>query len=166
MSNGHQDSNESRLSLQDEAKRKFSPGRILKAAIASFAACAMTLPALAAALPPQVFVTGSATGTITVTFTVAPPALSTVSCSVSLISNDPRAPSDSSSVTAPVSGSTATCVVTVNYRWRLTSANLSTDTMTIAYSVQGPVQVSSGLINIIPMPADGTHLSQSFGVTQ
>jgi hypothetical protein len=164
MSNGHQDSNESRLSLRDEAKRKFSPGRILKAAIASFAACAMTLPALAAALPPPVFVTGSATGTITVTFTVAPPALSTVSCSVSLISNDQRAPADSSTVTAPVSGSTATCVVTVNYRWRLTTP--STDTMTIAYSVQGPVQVSSGLINIIPMPADGTHLSQSFGVTQ
>jgi len=165
MSNGHQDSNESRLSLHDEAKRKFSPGRILKAAIASFAACAMTLPALAQLASPT-FVTGSATGTITVTFTVAPPALSTVSCSVSLISNDPRAPSDSTSVTAPVSGSTATCVVTVNYRWRLTSANLSTDTMTVAYSVQGPVQVSSGLINIIPMPADGTHLSQSFGVTQ
>lgn len=164
MSNCHQDSNESRLSRHNEAKRKLSRGRILKAAVASFAACAMALPALA--LPPATYVTGSDAATITVTFTVAPPAGSTVSCSLALLSNDPRGPSDNASVTATVSGSTATCVITVHYRWRLTSTSLSTDTMTIAYSVQGPVQVSSGLINIIPMPADGTHLSNSFGVTQ
>ena len=162
MSNGHQDSDEARLSLHDEAKRKLSRGRILTAAAASFAVCAMTLPALG--LGPPVYVSGSAAATITVTFTVAPPAGSNVSCSLSLISSDQRAPSDSKTIDALVSGSTATCVITVNYRWRLTTP--TTDLMTIAYSVQGPVQTSSGLINIIAMPADGTHLSQSFGVTQ
>ena len=73
MSNGHPDSNVSRLSLHDEAKRKFSRGLILKAAAASFAACAMTLPALGQThppLPPPVYVTGSALATITVTFKV------------------------------------------------------------------------------------------------
>jgi hypothetical protein len=147
MSNGHQDSNESRLSLHDEAKRKFSRGRILKAALASFAACAMTLPALGQ-LPPPTYVTGSAVATITVSFTVAPPSGSMVSCSLALLSSDPRSPSDSASVSAPVSGSSATCLVTVNYRWRLTTP--SSDTMTIAYSVSGPIQSSSGLVNIIP----------------
>ncbi len=165
MSDGHQDCSEARSSLHGEAKRYFSRGLILRALAASFAACAMTLPALAQLAAP-VYVTGSAAATITVTFTVAPPTGSTVSCNLALVSNDPRAPSDSASVTSTVSGSTATCVVTLNYRWRLTSTSLSTDLMTIGYSVQGPVATSSGLVNIIPMPADGTHLSQSFGVTQ
>ncbi len=164
MSDGHQDSSDARSSLHGEAKRKISRGLILKAVAASFAACAMTLPALALDAP--TYVTGSTALTITVTFTVAPPTGSTVSCSLALLSNDPRGPSDSASVTSTVSGSTAICTVTANYRWRLTSTSLSTDTMTIAYSVQGPVQVSSGLVNIVPMPANGTHLSQSFGVTQ
>ncbi len=165
MSDGHQDCSEARSSLHGEAKRYFSRGLILRALAASFAACAMTLPALAQLAAP-VYVTGSAAATITVTFTVAPPAASTVSCGLSLISNDPRTPADSSTVTVTVTGSTAICTVTVNYRWRLTSTSVSTDTMTIAYSVQGPVQNSFGLVNIIPMPANGTHLSQSFGVTQ
>lgn len=164
MSDSRQDSSEARSSLHGEAKRKISRGFVLKAVAASFAACAMNLPALALDAP--TYVTGSAAATITVTFTVAPPAGSTVSCSLALLSDDPRAPSDSASVTSTVSGSTAICTVKVNYRWRLTSTSLSKDTMTIAYSVQGPVATSSGLVNTIPMPANGTHLSQSFGVTQ
>ncbi len=165
MTDGHQDCSEARTSLHGEAKRKILRGLVLKAVAASFAAWAMTLPALAQLAAP-VYVTGSAAATITVTFTVAPPTGSTVSCSLALLSSDPRAPSDSASVTSTVSGSTATCTVTVNYRWRLTSTSLSTDTMTIGYSVQGPVATSSGLVNIIPMPANGTHLTQSFAVTQ
>lgn len=162
MSDGHQDSSEARSSLHGEAKRNFSRGRILRALAAGFAACAVALPALA--LGPPTIVTGSAAATITVTFTVAPPAGSTVSCNLSLLSSDARAPSDSKTIDAPVSGSTATCIVKVNYKWRLTTP--ATDTMTIAYSVQGPNQTSSGLVNVIAMPADGTNLSQSIGVTQ
>ena len=51
------------------------------------------------------------------------------------------------------------------YRWRLTTP--AEDTMTIAYSVVGPTQTSSGLVNIIPMPADGSQLGpMNIGVTQ
>jgi hypothetical protein len=77
MSNSHQDSSESRLSLHREAKREFPRGRIVKAAVASFAACAMTLPGLALAAVAKV--KGSAVATITVTFKVAPPSGSNVS---------------------------------------------------------------------------------------
>jgi hypothetical protein len=167
MSNGHPDSTESRLSLHGEAKRKFSRGLILKAAAASFAAFTMTLPALGQnhpALPPPVYVTGSALATITVNFKAAPPMGSTVSCGLSLISSDQRSPSDSQTISAPVSGSTAICQITMSYRWRLTVP--SSDTMTIAYSVQGPVQSSFGLVNIIPMPADGAQSTFNIGVTQ
>lgn len=166
MSNRHQDSNESRLSLGEEVKRKLSRGRILKAAVASFAACAMTLPSLGhtSPLPAATSVMGSVVATFTITFVVAPPSGSTVSCSLALISSDQRAPSDSNSVSAPVTGSTATCPLTMYYKWRLTTP--SSDTMTIAYSVQGPVQVSSGLANIIPMPADGTISTFIIKVTQ
>jgi hypothetical protein len=139
-------------------------GRILKAAAASFAACAMTLPALGQLLPGAVFVTGTAVATITVTFTGAPPSGSTVSCSLSLISNDQRAPSDTQSISAPVSGTTAICNITMNYKWRPTTP--ASDTMTIAYSVQGPVQNSSGITNIIPMPANGTTKIITIAVTQ
>lgn len=78
MSDGHQDCSEARSSLHGEAKRKFSRGLILKAVAASFATFAITLPALA--LDAAIFVTGSGDVTITVTFIVAPPTGSTVSC--------------------------------------------------------------------------------------
>jgi hypothetical protein len=127
----------------------------------------MTLPALAQGLGAPTFVTGSASANITVTFTPAPPAGSTVSCSLSLISNDPRGPSDTSSTSAAVSGSSATCQISMHFNWRLTSTSLSSDTMTIAYSVAGPSQTSSGLVNIIPMPASGTTIGpMNIAVTQ
>jgi hypothetical protein len=126
-----------------------------------------TLPALAqAGLGSPTYVTGGANATITVTFTAAPPAGSTVSCSLSLISSDPRGPSDSNSTSATVSGSTAVCQIAMYYNWRLTSSSLSSDTLTIAYSVSGPIQTSSGLVNIIPMPASGSQLNLSIPVTQ
>jgi len=162
MSNRHQDSNEARISLHDEVKRKLSRGRTLKAAVASFAAWAMTLPALA--LPPPIKVTGSAVATITVNFKVAPPSGSTVSCSLLLISNDQRAPSDTQSQDAAVSGSAATCNITLHYKWRLTTP--ASDTLTIAYSVQGTTQTSSGLYDIIAQPADGTPTIVNIGVVQ
>jgi hypothetical protein len=138
-----------------EAKRKFPRGLIMRAVAAGIAASTMSLPVLAQSLGSPTFVTGTATATITVTFTVAPPSGSTVSCSLTLISNDPRGPSDTNSTSAPVNGSTASCPITINYNWRLTSSDVTTDTMTIAYSVSGPAQTSSGLVNIIAMPAPG-----------
>jgi hypothetical protein len=162
MSNSYQDRSESRLSLHRETKRKFPRGRIVKAAVASFAACAMTLPGLALAAVAKV--KGSAVATITVTFKVAPPAGSSVSCSLSLISNDQLAPNDTQSQDATVSGSAATCNITVNYKWRLMTP--STDTLTVAYSVQGPTQTSAALYDIITQPADGTVTTLTIGVTQ
>lgn len=149
----------------DQMNHMFPKRLIMGAAVASLAACAMTLPALAQLAAPT-YVTGAANATITVTFTAAPPAGSTLSCSLSLISSDPRGPSDTNSTSASVSGSSAVCQVAVHFNWRLTSTSLSSDTMTIAYSVQGPVQTSSGLVNIIPMPANGTQLTLSIPVTQ
>jgi hypothetical protein len=162
MSNSHQDSSESRFSLHREAKCKFPRGRIVTAAVASFVACAMTSPALA--LAPPTIVGGTVVATITITFKVAPSSGSTVSCSLSLISSDQRAPSDSKSKTETVSGSTATCIVKVHYSWPLTTP--ASDTMTIVYSVQGPVQTSAGITNIISMPANGTVTALAIGVTQ
>jgi hypothetical protein len=138
---------------------------IAGAALAAVTACGMTLPALGQLAAPT-YVTGGATATITVTFTAAPPGGSTVSCSLSLISSDPRGPSDTNSTTAAVSGTTAVCNITMHFNWRLTSTSLSADTMTIAYSVAGPSQTSSGLVNIIPMPANATQLTLNIPVTQ
>jgi hypothetical protein len=162
MSNNHQDSSESQLLLHREAQRKFSRARIVKAALASFAAWAMASPALA--LSPPTIVTGTVVATITVTFKVAPASDSTVSCGLALISSDQRGPSDSKSKTETVSGSTATCKVKVHYSWPLTTP--SSATMTIAYSVQGPVQTSAGIIDIISMPANGTVTTEAIGITQ
>jgi hypothetical protein len=171
MPNRREDSTRSRLSLRrlsqrNEAKRKFVRGLVLRAVVASVAACAAAVPALAQTypLPAPTYVAGSANATITTTFTVAPAAGSTVSCSLSLISSDARGPSDTNSTSASVSGSTAVCSITMYYYWRLTTP--SSDTMTIAYSVQGPVQSSSGLVNIIPQPAAGTALNLTINVTQ
>jgi hypothetical protein len=162
MSNSHQDRSESRLSLHREEKRKFPRGRILKAAVASFAAWTMILPGLALAAVAKV--KGSAVATITVNFKVAPPSGSTVSCSLELISSDQLGPSDTNSVTATVSGSTATCNITMYYKWRLMTP--STDTLTVAYSVQGPIQTSTALYDIITQPADGTVTTLTIGVIQ
>jgi hypothetical protein len=163
MSNSYQDRSESQLSLHREAKREFPRGRIVKAAVSSFVACAMASPALGQ-LPPPTIVTGTAVATITVTFKVAPSSGSTVSCNLTLISSDKRAPSDTKSKTETVSGSTATCIVKVHYSWPLTTP--ASDTMTIAYSVQGPVQTSAGITDIISMPANGTVTTLAIGVTQ
>jgi hypothetical protein len=135
-------------------------------ALAAIAAYGMTSPALGQGLGPAVYVSGSVTATITVTFTAAPPAGSAVSCSLSLISNDPRGPSDTNSTSAAVSGSSAVCQITMYYYWRLTAASLSSDTMTFAYSVAGPTQTSSGLVNIPPMPPSGAQTVIAIPVTQ
>ena len=116
-------------------------------------------------LPAPVYLTGTANATITVVFGVAPPAGSTVSCSLSLISSDPRSPSDTQSASVTTSGGNSViCPLTLNYRWRLTTP--SADTMTIAYAVQGLTQSSSGIVNIIPMPADGYVANMAFTVNQ
>ena len=116
-------------------------------------------------LPAPIYLTGAATATITITFGTTPASGSSVSCSLSLISNDPRAPSDTQNASVTTTGgNSVVCPITLNYRWRLTTP--SSDTMTIAYSVQGPTQSSSGIVNIIPMPADGYVANMAFTVNQ
>ncbi len=114
---------------------------------------AMAVPALGQVLPPPTYVSGAVSGTITVNFAVAPPSGSTVSCGVSLSSNDARAPSESQSTNAAVTGSTAVCSMTLYYNWPLTTP--SSDTLTVTYGVQGPVQYSSAVYAVIPMPPNG-----------
>jgi hypothetical protein len=138
--------------------------RLILGTLFATPAFAMTLPAKA--LDPPTYVSGGANATITVSFTVAPPSGSTVSCSLSLISSDPRGPSDSNSTSAPVNGSTAICQISMHFNWRLTSTSLASDMMSIVYSVAGPSQTSSGIVNIIPMPASGTQLALNIPVTQ
>ena len=154
-----------RHSRQQRAKTRPFRKLLMWTALALFWAGAASAPALAQTLGPPVYATGHAVATITVTFTAAPPAGSTVSCSLALISSDPRGPSDTNSTSAPVNGSTAVCNITMYYDWRLTSG--SNDTMTIAYSVQGPAQSSSGLVGIIAMPANGAEVGpMHINVTQ
>ena len=116
-------------------------------------------------LPAPVYLSGTTNATITIVFGVAPPSGTAVSCSLSLISNDPRAPSDTQNASVTTAGgNTVVCPITLNYRWRLTTP--ASDTMTIAYGVQGPTQSSSGIVNIIPMPADGYVANMVFTVNQ
>jgi hypothetical protein len=100
---------------------------------------------------------------VSVNFSVAPPTGSTVNCSISLISNDALGLVETKSVSAPVSGSTAICRTGVRYRWTLASP---TSKMTIAYTLSGPQQYSSGIITTIPMPANGSATAASVAVTQ
>lgn len=140
-------------------------GAGLLAMAAAGAAFAADTPAVTYPLPAPVYLTGTASATITVAFGTAPPAGSSVSCSLSLISNDPRAPSDTQNASVTTTGGASViCPLTLNYRWRLTTP--ASDTMTIAYSVQGPTQSSSGIVNIIPMPADGYVANMAFTVNQ
>ena len=142
------------------ARRAIGVGLAMLTGNMAFAADNVTYP-----LPAPVYLTGTASATITVVFGVAPPAGSSVSCSLSLISNDPRAPSDTQNASVTTTGGASViCPLTLNYRWRLTTP--ASDTMTIAYSVQGPTQSSSGIVNIIPMPADGYVANMAFTVNQ
>ena len=137
------------------------------AAAALVVLCGVDRPAAAQTypLPAPVYLSGTATATITINFGTAPPSGSTVSCSLSLISNDPRAPSDTKNASVTTTGgASVVCPVAMSYRWRLT--NPAADTMTIAYAVQGPTQSSSGIVNIIPMPADGYVANMVFTVNQ
>jgi hypothetical protein len=83
------------------------------AAIAAFVVCAAGVPARGQA----VFVrAGKINATITVQFTVAPPARSSVSCGLGLASNDALAPTEGQSAQAAVVGSKATCNIVMHYR--------------------------------------------------
>lgn len=137
---------------RDCAVRHFS-SRLLRCVLAGAGSLAAFAPAIAQLAAP-VYVSGTAQATITVNFVVPPAASSTISCTLSLSSNDARGPADSQTVTAVVNGATGVCNITMYYRWRLTVP--TQDSMTISYSVTGPVQTSSGVVNIIPMPHDGT----------
>ena len=159
MSKRHHYSDESRLSLHHESKRKLPGRRILKTGVASLAAAAaMTLPALAVTDR-----TGVVVATLTVTFSSTVPAGFKASCSLTLIGNDTLEPSETQTVTAPVSNSRATCKLTVHYSWRLDSVSSG---MTIAYSVSGPIQSSSAIFETITVPADGATTNVGVAVQQ
>jgi len=158
MSDSRRAANWLRYLLGREAKFSFLQRRVLAAVVGSFAACLPILPALAVTE-----VSGTIVATLTITFVSAPPKGSAVSCNLSLFGSDVLAPSDSQSVSAPVSGSSAVCKLTVHYGWRLES---TTSTMTIAYSVQGPVQSSSGLYSTMTMPQNGTTTTVALAITQ
>ena len=90
-------------------------------------AVGLVLPALNLAeadttypLPAPVYLTGTANATITITFGTAPASGTSVSCSLSLISNDPRAPSDTQNTSETTTGgNSVVCPIALNYRWRL-----------------------------------------------
>jgi hypothetical protein len=134
---------------------------IRRAVLASLAACAMSLPASVALA--DIVRSGTVEASFTIRFTQAPPASSSVSCNLALIGSDALAPSDVKSVSAPVSGTSAVCDVSVPYEWRLKSASSN---MTIAYTVSGPQQTSSAIYNIIAVPADGATTVAHVAITQ
>ncbi len=146
------DNHKPRSSRHVAADRFFSVGLILGA----FAACVgSAAPALAQTSYNAATVTtvsGVVSAKLTLSFASAPPTGSTVSCAVALIGSDSLSPSDSESVNAPVSGSSAVCNLTIHYKWRIASL---TSTMTIAYSVSGPLQDSSAIYEVITMPPNG-----------
>jgi len=107
--------------------------------------------------------TGAITATISVQFTVAPPAGSSVSCGLGVASNDALAPTDGQSAQAAVHGSKATCSIVLHYSWRLASANTN---MAILYSVSGPVHSSAGTYQVIKVPANGTNTHVAVTVAQ
>jgi hypothetical protein len=129
-----------------------------RGAVLTFAIAACALAGIAAdrawALAAPTYYSGTVTAAITVTFKVAPVAGSTVSCGLSLVSNDARGPSESGSITAAVSGSQAICNMSIHYKWALTTP--TADTMRIVWSVQGPAQYSSATYDVITMPATGS----------
>jgi hypothetical protein len=85
-----------------------------------------------------------------------------VSCNLALIGSDARAPSDVKFVSAPVSGTSAVCDISLHYERRLISASSN---MTIAYTVSGPQQTNSAIYNIIAVP-DGATKRVSVAITQ
>jgi hypothetical protein len=134
--------------------------RILKLALASFVLGAAALP-VSAAVPTTR--TGAVIATFKVRFKVAPPGNSFVSCSVVLIGSDALSPSDTKTASVAVSGSAATCSLKLFYSWRLASP---TSNMTIAYSVSGPEQTSSGTYETIVVPANGTNTKVTLAIVQ
>jgi len=134
-------------------------GRALRSAVLGFAVCAMCWPAWAA----PVARTGVVSAKLTITFTQAPPAGSSVSCAVTLIGSDVNAPTDSKFISVPVSGSSAACNIAVHYKWLIANASSN---MTIAYSVSGPSQSSSGIADVITMPGSGKITNEVIAITQ
>jgi hypothetical protein len=106
---------------------------------------------------------GTVTGFITVTFATAPGAGTRVSCALSLVGDDALNPTDSKFTSVAVNGTTATCRVPVRYKW---TVNNPASHMTIAYSVSGPTQSSSGIAKVIPLPANNANFGVSVAINQ
>lgn len=141
-----------------DKKRNSWPKSMAKAAIVSLALCALAAPADAVTV-----LSGVVNAILVVNFRTAPAAGSEVVCGLALLGGDTLAPSDSGSVAAKVSGSTAVCKLSVPYKWRLESASSS---MTIVYTASGPVQTSSATYEVITMPANGVVTPLTVEITQ
>jgi hypothetical protein len=158
MSDSRQPGEETRVARRHRAKCKFPGKGIASAVIGGVMSIGAALPAQAATVR-----TGVVNATLTITFSPAPPAGSTVSCGVSLIGNDSSAPSDSKSTRASVSSGKATCHIIMRYRWSLV---LATSKMAIAYSVSGPSQSSAGIYSTISVPANGATTKIAIAISQ
>jgi len=108
-------------------------------------------------------VSGTIQGTINVNFATAPASGTQITCTLILIGSDTLAPTESNSVTVTVGGTTASCSVPVRYKWRVQNPNSN---MAISYSVSGPTRTSSGIFDVIQMPANGTKTNVTIGVAQ
>jgi hypothetical protein len=134
--------------------------RILKATLLTGTLLAASgLPAWAAAST----VNGTVNATINVNFAVAPASGAQVTCTLILVGSDALAPSDTSSVTMTVNGSSASCSLPVRYKWRVQS---TTSDMAISYSVSGPARTSSGIFEVLALPPNGTKTKVTIGVAQ
>lgn len=127
------------------------------------ALAAVSIAASAVALPAPTARSGVVQGKFTVRFATAPAAGSRVSCSIALVSDDTRAPTESAATDVPVKGKRAVCTVKVRYHWLLSKAD---STIQLVYSVSGPSQNSSGVYDRITVPADGAHTTFSLVLDQ
>ena len=126
-------------------------------------------------MPTSTVFTG--TVTITITVTLKTTAITTVTCTGSVLTEDgattasPTIYEESDTVTATGSGTTRTCKVSVPYSWSLSSQ--SSDTMSISYTVlgtEGTTQALERTTNRSPLatdkvPANGATTALTAAVT-
>ncbi len=125
--------------------------------------------------PTSTVFTGTVTLTITVTLKTT--AITTVTCSGNVLTEDaattisPTIYEESNSVTASGSGTTRTCKISIPYSWSLSSQ--SSDTMSISYTVlgtEGTTEVLQRTANRSPLatdkvPANGATTALTAAVT-
>lgn len=137
------------------------------------------LPALQDAEPPATTtVTGKivANFTITVDSTIA--STTKIGCNISAalldVSTANSIIEEAGSAVARGTGTTVTCTATIPYSWKLGS--VSTDKISLSYSIQSPVAITSGAalypnrlssqsLGSIAVPANGTTTTETIAAT-